>query len=136
MQRVVVVEAAVIKAAMIEIRMVEVAVVKVAAIHNRSAVGEIWVVVVEHPVVAPVPPPVIPAPTKTAKEAASKSSAEVEVRTVKKNSWHRVPTWICNDGITVHKPWVILGHVHHIWIGWFDDDRVALIRYFFLFVAV
>ena len=84
----------------------------------------------------PIPSPVRPAPPKSSEEADSKSRAEVESRAAKKDSGDWIPTWVGDDGIAVHEPRIIGGNVDHIWIGWFDDGRVALSRYLLLFVAI
>src|SRR5229473_7642347 len=115
---------------------VEVSPVEIVAIDDRSAVGDIGVVVVDHPVAMPVPSPVIPAPPKSSEETDSKSSAEVESRTVKEDSGLRIPTLVRDNGIAVHEPRIIRGDVNHIRIGRFNDDRVALSRYVLLFVAI
>ena len=110
--------------------------VEVVAIDDRSAVGDIGVVVVDHPMAMPIPSPVMPAPPKSSEEADSKSSTEVESRAAKKDSGHRIPTWVGDDGVAVHEPRIIGGNVDHIWIGRFDDGRVTLSRYLLLFVAI
>ena len=121
---------------MIEVAAVEAAVVEVVAINDRSAMGDIGVVVVDHPVAMPVPSPVIPAPPKSSEESNSKSSAEVESRTAVKDSGLRIPTWVGDDGIAVHQPRVIRGDIDHVRNGRFDGDRIALSRHVLLLVAI
>src|ERR1700722_4217687 len=116
--------------------MMEAAVAKVVAIHDRSTVGDIGVVVVNHPMAVPVPAPVIPAPTKTSKESDPEPRTKVQTRTVKKDSGNRIPAWVGNDGIAVHEPRIISGNVDYIRVGRFDDDRVALICYLFPIATV
>src|SRR5580700_5353094 len=111
-------------------------VVEVVAIDDRSTVGDIGVVIVDHPMAVPVPSPVIPAPPKSSEETDSKSSAEVESRTAIKDSGHGIPTWIGNDGIAVYEPRVIRGNVDYVWNGRFDCDRIALSRHVLLLVAI
>src|ERR1700676_2588463 len=118
---------------MVEAAMVEAAVVEVAAVHDRSTVREIRVVVVNHPVPVPVPSPVIPSPTKSSKESDSESRAEVKPRAVKKDSGHWIPAWVGDDGIAVYQPGIVLGDIDHIRFGRFDHDRVALCCYILLF---
>src|SRR5580704_13707213 len=110
--------------------------VDVVAIDDRSTVGDIGVVIVDHPVAMPVPSPVIPAPPKSSEETDSKSSAEVESWTAIKDSGHGIPTWIGDDGIAVYEPRVIRGNVDYVWNGRFDGDRIALSRHVLLFVAI
>jgi hypothetical protein len=85
--------------------------VEIIAIDDRSAVGDIGVVVVDHPMAMPIPSPVIPAPPKSSEEADSKSSAEIESRAVKKESGLRIPTWVGDDRIAVHEPGIVGGNV-------------------------
>jgi hypothetical protein len=74
--------------------MIEIAAVEVVAIHDCSTVGDIGLVVVNHPMAMPVPSPVIPVPAKSTEETDSKSGTEVESRTAIKDSGHRIPTWV------------------------------------------
>jgi hypothetical protein len=115
--------------------MIEAAVVEVVAVNDGSAVGNIGVVVVDHPMVMPVPSPVVPSPTKSSKESDPESRAEVKPWAIEKDSGHWIPTWVGDDGIAVHKPRIIGGNVDHIRISRFDDDRVALSRDLLLVTA-
>ena len=115
---------------------VEVSPVEVVAIDDRSTVGDIGVVIVDHPMAVPVPSPVIPAPPESSEEADSKSSAEEKSRAVVKDSRNRIPTWVSDNGIAVYEPGIIGRHVHLIRSCWLDDNRVALRRHLFLLVAI
>src|SRR5579864_2446814 len=86
---------------------VEITVIEIVAIDNRSAVRDIRVVVVDHPVAMPVVSPVIPTPPKSSKQANSKSSAEDEARAVIKDAWHRIPTRVGDKGVAIYEPWII-----------------------------
>src|SRR5580700_2558034 len=110
------------------VAVVEVSAVEVIAINNRSTVRNVSVVVVDYPVAMPVPSPVIPAPPKSPEETDSKSSAEEESGAAIKDSRHGIPTWIGNDGISVHEPRIVRRDVHHIRIDRLNDNRVALSR--------
>src|SRR5882672_4689227 len=114
---------------------VEVSAVEVVAIDDRPTVGDIGVVIVDHPVAMPVPSPVIPAPPKSSEETDSKSGSEVESRTAIKDSGHRIPTWIGDNGRAVYEPRVIRGDIDYIRNSRFDGDRIALSRHVLLFVA-
>src|SRR5712692_4673016 len=118
------------------VAVVEVAVVEVVAIDDRSAVGDIGVVVVNHRSAMPVVFPVIPAPPKSSEESDSKSNTEGDCRASKKDSRHRNPARVGDGRCPVHEPRIIGRHVDHIRVGRLDDDRVALSRYLLLFVAI
>jgi len=51
-------------------------VIEIIAIDDRSAMGDVGVVIVEYPVAAPVASPVIPAPPKASEETDSESNSE------------------------------------------------------------
>src|ERR1700738_1600303 len=84
----------------------------------------------------PVVSPVTPAPSKTSEEADTKSNTERTADTAPKNPGHRIPARIRNDGPPVHEPRIIGRHVHHLRVGRFDDDRIALRRYLLLVAAI
>ena len=86
--------ASVKRVTVVKVPVVEAGVIKIVAINNRAAVGDISVVVVDHPMAMPVPSPVIPVPAKSTEETDSKSGTEVESRTAIKDSGHRIPTWV------------------------------------------
>ena len=129
-ERVAMVEVCAIKVVVIE------AVAEVAAIDDCSAVGDVGVVVIDHPVAVPVASPVVPAPAKSAEVTNSKSNSEGDCRACKKDSRHGIPAWICDDRVAVDEPRIVRRHVNHFRIGRFDDDGVALSRYFLLFIAI
>src|SRR5882672_3903463 len=113
-----------------------VAAVEVVVIHDRAAVGDISAVI-EHRVMAvPVVSPVIPAPAKPAEEADSKSSTEVESWAAKKDSGHRIPTWVRHNRIPIHEPRIVGWHVNNVRVCRLNDDRVSLSRYVLLFIAI
>ena len=122
--------------AVIEVAVIDVVAAKVVAIDDRSAVRDIVVVVVEHPVAMPVPSPVVPAPSKSTEEADSKSNTEEKSRAVIKDSGHRIPTRVGKDRISIHEPGIIGRDVDHVRVRRLDDNCVSLTRYIFLFVAV
>src|SRR5580692_6613663 len=128
--------ASVKRVAVVEVAMVEVAVIKVVAINNRSTMRDVGVVVVDHSVAVPVPSPVIPAPPKSPEESNSESRAEVKSRTAIKDSGHRIPTWVGDDGIAVDEPGIIRRDIDHIRIGRLDDNRFAFGRYLLLVAAI
>src|SRR5882762_88222 len=96
--------ASVERVAMVEVAVVEVVVTEIVAINDRPAVGDVGVVVVNHPMAMPVASPVMPAPTISSEEADSKSNPEGNCGAGKKDSGHGIPSWICNDRRTVHQP--------------------------------
>jgi len=110
--------------------------VEVVAIDDRSAVGDVGVVVVDHPMAMPVASPVIPAPPKSSEEADSKPNTEGNCGAGKKDSGHRNPARVGDDRYPIHEPRIIGRHVDHVRVGRLDDDRVALSCYAFLFVAI
>jgi hypothetical protein len=115
---------------------VEIAMVEIVATDDRSAVGDVGVVVVDHTMAMPVTSPVMPAPAKSSEEADSKSDTEGNCRAVKKDPGHRIPARICDDRLAVHEPGIIGGNVNHLGIGRFNDDCVPVSCYLFLFVAI
>src|SRR6266851_5237728 len=127
---------AVVGVAVVEIAMIEVAVVEVAVIDNRSAVGDVGIVVVNRRAAMPVISPVMPAPPKSSEVTDSKSNTERESDAAPKNPGHSIPAWVGNNRRTVHQPRIISWHIDHLWISRFDDDCASLRRYPLLFVAV
>lgn len=57
---------------------IEIAVTQIVAINDRSAVGDVGVVVVNHTTTMPVVSPVPPAPSESSEETNSKSDTEIE----------------------------------------------------------
>src|SRR5260370_42069598 len=60
--------ASVERVAMVEVAVIEVVVAEIVAINDRPAVGDVGVVVVNHPMAMPVASPVLPAPTISSEE--------------------------------------------------------------------
>ena len=134
-----------VEVVVVEVAMVEVAVIKVAAIKSAviesaaikgSAMRDEGVMVVHRPTAMPVVPPVTPAPTKPSEEPETKSDTEAESDAAPKNPGHGIPARVGDDRCPVHQPRIISRHVDYLRVGRFDDDRVALRRYLFLFVAI
>ena len=61
---------------MIGVPAIKAGVIEIVAIDDRSAVGDVGVVVVDYPVATPVASPVIPTPPKSSEEADSESKTE------------------------------------------------------------
>ena len=123
-------------ASMVEVAVIEIGVVEAVAIDDRSAVGDVGVVVVDDSMAMPVTSPVMPAPAKSSEEADSKSKPEGNCRTVKKDSGNWVPTRVGDDGRPVHEPGIIGRNIDDLRIGRFDDGGVPLRRYLLLFIAI
>jgi len=128
--------ASVKRVAMAEVVMVKVAVVEVVAIDDSSAVRNVGVVVVDHPMTMPIASPVMPAPAKSTKEADAEADSKSNTRSRQKDPRHGIPAWICDDRLTVDEPRIVRGHVDHFGIGRLNDDGVVLSCYFLLFIAV
>ena len=125
----------------IEIVMVEVAAIKVVAgdviaIDDRSAVGDIGVVVVDHPMAMPIASPVMPAPTIPSEETDAESDSKSNPSSGKEDSRHGVPTWICDHRLAVNEPGIISRHIDDFGVCWLDNDGVALGRYLLLFIGI
>ena len=121
---------------MVEVAVVKVTVVEVVAIDDRSAVGDVGVVVVDHPMAMPVASPVVPAPTISSEETDAEPDSKSNPRSGKEDARHRVPARICDDGLAIHEPGIIRGHIDDLRIGRFDDDCIPLSRYLLLFIAI
>src|SRR5229473_1118890 len=125
-----VIEAAVADVTVAEITVMEPLVTKVSTVRNEGVMVE------ECSTVMPVVPPVAPAPPKASEEADTKSNTKGKADAAPKNPGHGIPARVGNDGRPVHQPRIIGRHVHHLRVGRFDDDRVALSRYLILLVAI
>ena len=66
---------------------------KIVAIDERSAVGDVPVVVIHDRVVMPVESPAMPPPTKTAEVANSKACAERNRGAANEDAGNRIPSW-------------------------------------------
>ena len=108
----------------------------VVVIDDRSAVGDVGVVVVEHPMAAPVASPVAPTPPKSSEETDPEADSESNPYSAQEDARHGIPAWIRDDRRAVHKPGIIGRDVDRLRIGGFDDDGLALIRYLLLFSAI
>src|SRR5437016_4174507 len=128
--------ASVERVAMVEVAAIEVAVVEVVAIDDRSAVGDVGVVVVNHPMAMPVASPVMPSPSESSEEADPEANSKPNPWSRQEDPWHGIPAWVCHDRLAIHEPRIIGRHVDDLRVGRFDDDRVALRCYLFLFVAI
>src|ERR1700726_3114548 len=78
----------------------------------------------------------MPTPTKTSKKADPEAQPKSNPYSGQKKPRLRIPAGICNDRRTVHQPRVVLGHIDHFGIGWFNDDAVSLSRHLLLFIAI
>ena len=128
--------ASVERVAMVEVAVIEVVVAEIVAINDRPAVGDVGVVVVNHPMAMPVASPVMPAPTISSEETDAEADSKSDPRSGQEDSRHGIPAWIRDDGLTVHEPGIIGRHVDNIRIGRFNDDCVALSCYLLLFIAI
>src|SRR6266436_2268988 len=124
------------RVAMVDVAVAEIAVVEVVAIDDGSTVGDVGVVVVNHPMAMPVASPVMPAPTISSEETDAEPDSKSNPRSGKEDSLHGVPAWICDDWLAIHEPGIIGGHIDDLRIGRFDDDGVPLSRYLLLFIAI
>jgi hypothetical protein len=65
---------------------------EIVAIDERSAMGDVGVVVINDGAVMPVESPVMPSPAKAAEVANSKAYAERNRRASDENAWNRIPS--------------------------------------------
>ena len=134
--------AAVVEAAATEVTVTEIAVATAEITVMKSLVTKVpamrdpGVMVEKCPTAMPVVSPVSPAPSKPSEETDSKPDTEGEPNASPKNSGDWIPAWVGIDRVPVHKPRIIGGHVYHLGVGRFDDDRIVLRRYVLLFVAL
>src|SRR6266852_6035259 len=110
-------------------------VIEIVAVDDRSAVGDVGVMIVNHCSAMPVVSPVMPAPPISSEEADPEADSKSNPRSRQEDPRHGIPAWICDDRLAVHEPGIIGRHVDHLRIDWFDDDCVALSCYFLLFIA-
>src|SRR5437879_10896862 len=124
-----VIEAAVaeITVAVAEVTMMEPVVTKIPAVRNP------FVMIEERSTAMPVVAPMMPAPAISSEEADTKSNAKGYAGATPVTPGHGKPAWIRDDRLTVHEPGVVGGNINDLWVGRFDDDRVALRRYLLLF---
>src|SRR5260370_26703221 len=122
--------------AVVEVAVIEIVVVEVVAINDRPAVGDVGVVVVNHPMAMPVASPVMPSPTISSEETDAEPNSKSNPRSGEEDSRHGVPARIRDDRLAIHEPGIIGRYIDNLRIGWFDDDGVPLSRYILLFVAI
>src|SRR5712692_10519195 len=91
------------------VAMVEVSVVEVVAIDDRSAVRDVGVVVVNHPMAMPVASPVMPAPPKSTEESDSEPDSKSNPCSGQEDPQYGIPAWICDDRFAIHEPGIIGG---------------------------
>src|ERR1700687_2085624 len=130
------IEVGVVEVAPIGAAAAEVIAVEVVAIDDGPAVGDVGVVVVDHPMAMPVGSPVTPAPPKSSEEPDPEADSKSNPHSGEEDPWYGIPTWICNDWLAIHEPGIIGRHVDHLRVGRFDDDRVALSGDLLLFIAI
>src|SRR6266852_9994361 len=128
--------ASVERVAMVEVAAIEVAVVEVVAIDDRSAVRDVGVVVVNHPMAMPVASPVMPAPPKSTEESESEPDSKSNPCSGQEDPRYGIPAWICDDWLPIREPGIIGRYIDDLRIGRFDDDCVPLRRYLLLFIAI
>src|SRR5260370_25674414 len=121
--------ASVERVAMVEVAVIEIVVVEVVAIDDRSAVGDVGAVVVNHPMAMPVASPVMPAPTISSEVADSEPNSKSTPRSGGEDSRHGVPARLRHDRLAIYEPRIIGRDIDNLRIGWFDDDLVPLMRY-------
>src|ERR1700681_4550231 len=130
------VDGSVVEVAVVEVVVVEIVVTEVVAIDDCSAMGDVGVVIVNHRAAVPIVSPMTPAPTISSEKPEPESDAKSNAHSGQENPRLGIPSGICDDRRTVDEPRIVLRHVDHFGIGWFDDDGVALGRYLLLFIAV
>ena len=130
--------ASVERVAMVEIGVVEIAAaaVKVVAIDDGSAVGDVGVVVVDHPMPMPIASPVMPAPTIPSEETDAEPYSKSNPHSRQEYPRHGIPAWVRDDRLPVYEPRIVSRHVDHIGISRFDDNRTALSCYLLLLIAI
>jgi hypothetical protein len=85
------------------------------AVDDRSAMGDICVVVIDNPaVMAPVESPMAPPPAKAAKESNSEAKAKSDPGPFQEKPRIGIPTWEHRQRIAVHEPRIILGNVNDV----------------------
>ena len=99
---------------------------EVAVAHESRTVREVSVVVVDHVMSVPVSPPVMPPPTKAAKDADSNSQAESNPWPIDIEAGKPQPLGVVWEGIPVHDPRIVFGHVNEVWIRGFNRDRLSV----------
>jgi hypothetical protein len=97
------------------------------AIDDRPAVRHIGVVVVDDPSAAvPVVTPMVPSPAKAGEGSNPEAESESDPGTIPKKSRIRIPTGEDGQGIPIHEPGIVLGHVHYLGRRRLNDDRIPI----------
>src|SRR5580693_7259986 len=128
--------ASVERVAMVEVAVIEVVVAEIVPIDDRPAVGDVGVVVVDHPMAMPVAPPVVPAPSVSSEETDAEPDSETNPHSSHEDPRLGIPAWIRDNRPTVHEPGIVGRHVDHFRVDRFDDEGVPLGRYFLLVIAI
>ncbi len=103
--------------------------IETVAMVEGVTVGDVGLVVVDHPSVVPVEPPVVHPPSDAGEEADADACSEVEVRPFIEDSRNSDPAWIGRQRRAVHEPRVVSRHVNELWVYRLDHDRLALRRH-------
>src|SRR5580700_6319187 len=106
---------------------------KVVAIDDRPAMGDVRIVVVDHPSSAvPIEAPIVPAPTEAAKEAYAEAKSKSDSRTSQEQPGIGIPAREDGQWVSVHEPWIVLRHVHNLGRGGLNDNVRSLSAHFLL----
>jgi hypothetical protein len=93
-------------------------------VHNRPAVGDPRIVVVNNPpAVVPVVSPVVPSPPEAAEESDAEPQSEGDSRAIQKQSWIRIPAGKDCERSTVYQPRIVLGYVDLVGHSRLNYDR-------------
>ena len=118
------------------VAVIEVVVAEIVPIDDRPAVGDVGVVVVNHPMAVPIASPVMPTPTIPSEETNAEPDSKSNPRSGQEDPRLGIPAWIRDDGLAVHEPGIIGRHVHLIRSCRLDDNRVPLSRYLLLVAVI
>ncbi len=105
--------------------------IEVVAIGEDSAVGNVAVVVVNDIAVVPVKSPVMPSPTKAAKQSRLEAKAKNHTWSRKVEPGVRIPARPGHERRSIHEPRIIFRHVNNLRVGWLDHNCLSLVGYFF-----
>src|SRR6202007_39218 len=103
-------EATVIEAPVAEIAMMESFATKVVAVRGPVVMVE------EGSTAVPVISPMTPTPAKSAEEADAKSDTKGKARAAPKDSGHRVPARVGNDGRPIDEPRIVSRDIDDLWV--------------------
>src|SRR4030088_203159 len=135
MADVAVIEVVVVEVILMGIAVVKIVVTEIVVVDDRSAVGDVGIVVVYRPAAVPVVAPVVPAPSISSEKAHPESDSKSNSRSCEENPRHGIPAWIGHDRLAIDQPGVISRNVDHLGIRRLNDHRAALSRYLLLFIA-